>query len=213
MEAVNKITGLNIKYYLLFDNAVLIELVDIIGGIEFDVPMDMKYDDFTQDLHIDLKKGYQKLNGAQVEQLVRFRHNNIGPPYYGSTYPYDYGIEDYGRMKTQRNVAITIAKQTIKLKNIWEIGNIIDTYSKNVTTNIDAKDIKDYIPYGMQIDLSKIRSEQLPGNDSNNNASGIWFFYHDKEKTKSIVEELFSSNKPSQGEAIITGDIDKNGGN
>lgn len=200
VEAVNKITGLDIKYYLIFDTKVLIELVDIIGGVEFEVPIDMKYDDYTQDLHIDLKQGYQKLNGKQVEQLVRFRHNNNG-----STYPYDYGIEDYGRMKTQRNVAIALAKQTIKLKNVWEIGNIVDTLSKNVDTNIEVKAVKDYIPYGMEIDLSSIKSTQLPGSDSNNNSSGIWFFYHDEEKTKAIVEEMFSSNQPSQGEAIITG--------
>lgn len=184
LEAVNKITGLNIEKYILVDTKALRELVDIIGGVEFDVPMDMKYDDYSQDLHIDLKKGYQKLTGAQAEQVSRFRHNNNG-----STYPYEYGMEDYGRMKTQRNLIIAIAKQTIKMKNITEIGKIIDTMKNNVKTNLDLRVMKDYIPYAVKIDLNTIKTEQLPGASELQN--GIWFFFHDKEESQKIIDELF----------------------
>ena len=59
IEAVNKITGLNLKYYILVDTEALIKLVDQIGGLYFDVPIDMNYDDPTQDLYIHLSKGYQ----------------------------------------------------------------------------------------------------------------------------------------------------------
>ena len=199
VAAVSKIVGIDIKYYVLIDTKVLVELVDIIGGIEYTVPIDMRYDDVTQDLHINLKQGKQKLNGDQVEQLVRFRHNNMGAPYYGSTYPYDWGIEDYGRMRTQRAVAIVVARQTIKLKNVFEIGQIIDTLEKNVDTNVNVKAVKDYIPYGIKIDLETIKSYQLPGADSNSNPAGIWFFYHDKEETKRIVDEMFNLNPPVDG--------------
>lgn len=184
LEAVNKITGLNIEKYILVDTKALRELVDIIGGVEFDVPIDMKYDDYSQDLHIDLKKGHQKLTGAQAEQVSRFRHNNNG-----STYPYEYGMEDYGRMKTQRNLIIAIAKQTFKVKNITEIGRIIDTMKNNVKTNLDFKAMKDYIPYAVNIDLNTIRTEQLPGESDKSN--GIWFFFFDKEETEKIIDELF----------------------
>ena len=42
VEAVNKLTGLNIKYYILVDTKALVELVNTIGGLEFEVPMNMK---------------------------------------------------------------------------------------------------------------------------------------------------------------------------
>ena len=186
LEAVNKITGLNIDKYIIVDTKALRELVDIIGGVEFDVPIDMKYDDPSQNLHINLKKGYQKLNGSQAEQVSRFRHNNNG-----STYPYEYGMEDYGRMKTQRNLIIAIAKQTIKVKNITEIGKIIDTMKDNVKTNIDFKTVKDYIPYAVELDLNTIRTEQLPG--ESDKANGIWFFFYDEDEAKEIVTELFKN--------------------
>ena len=187
VEAVNEITGLDIKYYILVDTEALIKLVDLIGGVEFDVPIDMDYDDSLQDLHIHLKQGYQTLTGEQAEQVVRFRHNNDG-----SSYPYEYGNEDYGRMKTQRNLIISVAKQTIKLKNITEIGNIMNIMKEEVKTNIDFNLLLDYIPYAVNMNLDNIQTAQLPGESQQK--SGGWFFFHDEEETIQIVNELFNEN-------------------
>lgn len=185
LEAVNDLTGLNMKYYILVDTEALIKLVDLIGGVEFDVPIDMDYDDSMQDLHIHLKKGYQTLTGKQAEQVVRFRHNNDG-----SSYPYEYGNEDYGRMKTQRNLIVAVAKQTIKLKNITEIKNMINIMKEDVKTNIDFSLLIDYIPYAINMDLNTIQTAQLPGESAQK--SGGWFYFHDEEETLKIVDELFN---------------------
>ena len=198
VEAVNKLTGLDIKYYLLVDTKALVELVDTIGGLEFEVPMDMKYDDYSQDLHINLQEGWQKLNGKQVEQLVRFRHNANG-----STYSYDYGIEDFGRMKTQRAVMVAIAKQTIKLKNVKEIGHMIDIAEKYVKTNMDLSSLKDYIPYLVEIDTDSIKTEQLPGQSKYIN--GISFFLADDDETDEMVDDLFTGNNIVENEENLAG--------
>src|SRR5699024_3279078 len=97
LEAVNRITGLDIQYYIVVKTEALIQLVDAIGQVEFNVPIDMKYDDPTQDLHIDLKAGVQMIDGEKAEQLLRFRKNNDG-----TSYPTEYGDNDTGRMRTQR---------------------------------------------------------------------------------------------------------------
>lgn len=194
IEAVNKITGLDIKYYILVDTEALVELVDVIGGeegIEFDVPIDMKYDDNKQNLHINLKAGLQKLTGKQVEQVVRFRHNKDG-----STYSASYGIEDYGRMRTQRDLIIAVAKQTIQLKNITEIKNIIDIAEKYVDTNMNISSLKDYIPYVVNLNTDNIRAEQLPGVSEIMN--GIWFFLYDEEEAKELIDEMFNGVKPEE---------------
>lgn len=192
IEAVNELTGLNIQNYILVDTKALVELVNAIGGIEFNVPIDMKYDDYSQDLHVDLKAGMQKLNGDQVEQLVRFRHNSNG-----STYSYEYGIEDFGRMRTQREVLMTIAKQTIQLKNIKEIGHIVDIAEKYVQTNMDLKMLKDYIPYLVNMNTDNIKSAQLPGQSQYIN--GISFFLADEDEIDKVVEDLFTgTNEKTQ---------------
>ena len=97
LSKINELTGLDIKYYVTVDNSALIKLVDIIGGVEFDVPIDMNYDDKSQNLHIHLKKGTQIIDGKEAEMLLRFRHNNNG-----TSYPLEYGDNDFGRMKTRK---------------------------------------------------------------------------------------------------------------
>ena len=193
LKAVNELTGLNIQNYILIDTEALVELVDIIGGIEFNVPIDMKYDDNGQDLHIDLKAGNQKLNGDQVEQLVRFRHNKDG-----STYSYEYGMEDFGRMKTQREVIISVVKQTIQFKNVKEIGNILELTQKYVQTNLNFKMLKDYVPYAINLNTQNIKAEQLPGIPKYLN--GISFFLADEEETKEMVDEMFNGVTTSENE-------------
>lgn len=184
LKEVNELTGLDIKNYVVIDTKALTELVDAIGGVEFNVPMDMKYNDKKQDLHIDLKEGWQTLNGDQVEQLVRFRHNSDG-----STYSYEYGMEDFGRMKTQRKVITAIAKQTIQLKNVKEIGKIVDIASRYVETNMNFGSLKDYIPYAINMNADEIKSEQLPGQSDYIN--GISFFLANEEEAKIVIDELF----------------------
>ena len=201
IEAINKVTGLNIKNYILVDTKALKELVNIIGEIEFEVPMDMDYDDDTQDLHIHLKEGLQKLDGDKVEQVVRFRHNNDG-----STYSYKYGQDDYGRMRTQRELIKTVLKQTIQFKNIKEIGKIMDLAKDYVQTNMEFSSLKDYIPYIVNIDVDGIQTEQLPGESKVLN--GIWFFLNDKEETKEVVDRLFRDGANNQNENTTTNTAD-----
>lgn len=197
IEAVNKLTGLNIKNYILIDTKGLVKLVNTIGGVDFNVPINMKYDDYSQDLHVDLKAGMQRLNGDQVEQLVRFRHNANG-----STYSYEYGIEDFGRMRTQREVIVAIAKQTIQLKNVKEIGHILDIAKENVKTNMDFNLLKDYIPYAVNINADNIKTEQLPGQSDYIN--GISFFLADEEEIPEVVERLFTGTTTSADENTET---------
>lgn len=197
MEAINEVTGLNISKYVLIDTKALKELVDIIGEVEFDVPINMNYDDDSQQLYIHLQKGVQKLNGDKVEQLVRFRHNNDG-----STYPYEYGIEDYGRMRTQRELIKTILKQTVQFKNVKEIGKIMDLAEKYIQTNMNFSELKNYIPYIVNINIDSIQTEQLPGESKVLN--GIWFFLNDKDKTEEVVNRLFRNTESNQTEGANT---------
>lgn len=185
LVAVNKITGLDIKYYVVISNNALVQLVNEIGGVEFDVPIDMNYDDSSQKLAIHLKKGKQKLNGEQAEGLVRFRKNNNG-----TSYPVEYGDNDLGRMRTQREFITEVAKQTLQLKNITKIGSFIDIVKENVTTNItNWSTIKDYIAYAVDFNTENIQTASIPGEADYYNK--LSFFIYNKKETDKIVKELF----------------------
>ena len=123
LKAVNEITGLNIEHYVVVKTETLIRIVDVIGGVTFNVPIDMNYDDPTQDLHIHLSKGEQLLNGEKAEQLLRYRHDNWDPVTKSyPTYPEEYGDNDTGRMRTQREFITQVLKQTLKPENIIKVG-------------------------------------------------------------------------------------------
>lgn len=187
LNTVNKITGLNIKYYAVISNNALVEVVDTIGGVEFDVPIDMNYDDSSQKLSIHLKKGMQKLNGEQAEGLVRFRHNNNN-----TSYPSSYGDNDLGRMRTQREFLKEVAKQTIKLKNITKIGSFVDILKENVTTNITNWSlIKDYIPYAIDFNTENLEMANIPGTIGSLGPNNLSFFIYDKSATEKMIKELF----------------------
>lgn len=194
LEAVNEITGLDIKYYVVVKTEALIKLVDVIGGITFDVPIDMDYDDTSQNLHIHLKAGEQKLDGDKAEQLVRFRHNNNG-----TSYPEEYGDNDTGRMRTQREFIMQVIKQTAKPENIFKIGEILDVAKEYVITNIDFDVAKDYVPYAVEFNTDDLLTASLPGTNTNKNTSGTWIFLHDKKATKTLIQELFY-DRDSTGE-------------
>ena len=195
LAAVNEITGLDIQYYVVVQTEALIKLVDVIGGVTFNVPIDMKYDDPTQDLHIDLKAGEQLLDGDKAEQLVRFRHNNNG-----TSYPEEYGDNDTGRMRTQREFIMQVIKQTAKPDNIFKIGEILDVAEKYVITNIDFGVAKDYVPYAVEFNTENLLTATLPGTNTNKNTAATWVFIYDKKQTASLIQELFYDRDKTEEE-------------
>lgn len=183
LKKVSEITGITVENYAVVNTQALIEIVDIVGGVEFDVPIDMNYDDPTQDLHIHLEKGLQMIDGEEAEQLLRFRHNNDG-----SSYPASYGDNDYGRMKTQRDFIMQTIKQTISAKNIIKAEKIYNTVLANIETNMDIEELFKYIPTAVNFDFESIVNQQLPGQSEKCNE--LWFFIHNSKETRKLIEGL-----------------------
>lgn len=187
LNAVNNLTGLNLKYYAIVKTEAFIKLVDAIDGVTFNVPIDMDYDDTSQDLHIHLKAGEQKLDGDKAEQLVRFRHNNDG-----TSYPEEYGNNDLGRMRTQRDFIMAVIKQTARPENVFKLGEILKVAEENVITNIDFNVAKDYIPYIVEFDTANLQTAALPGTTPNwKKTNNVSIFVVDKVATQELIQELF----------------------
>ena len=182
VTAVENLTGVNIDHYITVKTSVLVDIVDAIGGVEFDVPINMDYDDPTQDLHIHLKAGKQVLNGEQAEQVVRFRHNNNG-----TTYSAEYGDNDEGRMRTQREFLKELAKQVIQTKNVDQIKQITTAIFDNLETNITLSKILGYAPYIIDFNINDLQMEQLPGTPAKLNE--LWFYKAYTSDTKDLINK------------------------
>ena len=192
IDRINAITGLELENYVIIDTKALIKLVDAIGGVTFNVPIDMYYtEDTDQNLYIDLKAGEQLIDGAKAEQLLRFRHNNDG-----STYPSSYGQQDLGRMRTQREFIKATLKQTLQPKNAFKIKQIMDVMTENVKTNMDISKLKAYIPSAVKFDADNIQTDMVPGTVEMCN--GVSIYVANTKKTKKIVDRLFNDQSTDE---------------
>ena len=183
LNKVSDLVGFEIDDYVIVNNNALIEIVDEIGGVEFDVPIDMEYDDPTQDLHIRLDKGVQKINGQKAEWLLRFRHNNDG-----TSYPASYGDNDIGRMKTQREFIKTTLEQILDVKNILKVKRLAECVYNNIETNINKDEILAYITCATEFATDNLKSYIFPGESKKCN--GLWFVVYDEKDAKELISEI-----------------------
>ena len=197
LDAVNELTGLDIKYYMIVRTEALIELVDAIGPIEYNVPTDMNYDDPTQDLHIHISKGVQEVDGEKAEQLLRFRKNNDG-----TTFPIEYGDNDIGRMRNQREFITAVIDQTVTAGNITKLGQILDIASRNLTTNVDFNAVKDYLPYAVEFSTANLQTEVLPGTTPDlSETNNVSIYVVDEEETEALIKKLFYPEEETEGDS------------
>jgi LCP family protein required for cell wall assembly len=148
--AVEEITKLKIPYYIEVNYEAVMEIVDLVGGVEFEVPFNMNYDDPTAKppLHIQLKKGVQVLDGPKAIQFLRWRKNN------GST-----GTGDIDRTKRQQEFVTAAAKKAFGLK----LPMVIKAAYDNMTTNIALQDMLYLGTKMIGTDLGTIEKQTLPG--------------------------------------------------
>lgn len=199
LKEVSELTGIDVKYYLKVDTEALKVLVDEIGGVYFEVPMDMHYTDRNQGLYIDLEKGYQKLDGDKAEQVVRFRHNSDG-----TTYPEEYGGEDLGRMKTQRAFLTALLEQIINNMDVNKVFSFMDIAEQYVETNLDFDAVKDYVPYIFDFNMDNLKTDTLPGIAEQSENTGIWIYSVYEDEAEDVINELFYGiNKDDEGANTI----------
>ena len=168
--------GFEVDFYVVVDLKAFSTLVDAIGGVWFDVPKDMKYDDSTQDLHINLKKGYQLLNGDKALQLVRCR--NV------------YADADIGRIATQQDFMKAAAQQILEKQKELNLVELANIFLKYVKTDLTYGNIIWFAKEFYKMDGENIRFATLPANyyDHVNGVSYVTIY--PKEWVKMINERL-----------------------
>lgn len=76
-EKVTGLTGINVNYHAVVSLGSMEDIVDKLGGVEFSVPVNMEYQDPTQELIIDIDKGRQVLNGSDAVKMLRYRSDSF----------------------------------------------------------------------------------------------------------------------------------------
>lgn len=176
-KAVEDLTKLDIPYYVEVNYDGVEEIVDLVDGVEFDVPVDMNYDDPTAKppLHIHLKKGLQVLDGDKAMQFLRWRKNN------GSE-----GTGDIDRIKRQQEFMVAAAKKAFGLKLLM----VIKAASENLETNLSTQDMIYVGSKMIGADLGAIEKITLPGDVGMKH--GYSYLLPNVEKIKAL-KEIFTT--------------------
>lgn len=127
-EAVGHMMGFTPDFHVIVNWEAFGRLVDAIGGVDFEVPFDMKYKDPTQDLVIDQAKGFRHLSGSDAMQVVRWRHNN--------SFSVQYADADLGRIRTQQALMKEVVKACLKIENVTKIGELANIFTEEVETDL-----------------------------------------------------------------------------
>ncbi len=192
-EAVTRITGIPINYYVDFSFDAVAHVIDELGPIEFTIPdlygdgVGMVYDDPVQSLHINLPPGDYQLNGQQAVWLMRYRHGNVNP----STGVFKgYVNGDSDRVEMQQKFLKAVVDQKVNASLILKIPSIFKEISSEIKTNFTVSEVIKYSKYLADFSSVNIHSYSLPGEYSSDSANGdVWIPNMDEIRT--MVQDVF----------------------
>lgn len=183
-KEVEYLLGVEVSKYILVNTKGFRDIIDAIGGVDFNVPINMNYDDPVQDFHIHLKKGQQLLDGAKAEMLVRFRQNN---DFTG------YAMGDIDRIAVQKEFINAAVDKIFSMRSIFKIPKFISIAQDNVSTNFSVAQIAQYAPKVLKLDKEGIQIHQLPGGTRD----GSPYYFIDKTATKELIDTHFTPSTES----------------
>ena len=168
--------GFELDGYVLVNLEAFRETVDLVGGVEFDVPQDMYYQDPTQNLHIDLKAGKQLLDGEKAMELVRFRKG--------------YASQDIQRTKVQQEFLRALAKKVLSVSSLTKLKEFADVFSTYVTTDLTVGNMLYFAKALMQCDFDAMKTYTLEGEGAMINGGSYYPLY--AGKLVQVVNESFN---------------------
>lgn len=192
MKEVKKVIGFTPDKYIVVNFNGIAEIVDAIGGIDYDVPFKMIYNDPVQDLYIYFEPGHQHMDGEQVVEFLRWRHNDPG---YTDLQTEGYDGGDESRIKKQQEFLMYLADQILKPENILKAKPIAEAVFSNVKTDLTLGEIVWMANQAMQVDTANIQMFTLPGYAASSYAGTdafLSFFFPDESETLELINTYFN---------------------
>ena len=168
--------GVAIDRYVRINVQGVEKLIDALGGVTVNVPEDMKYQDDSQHLYINLKAGEQALNGDQALQFLRFRYDAHG---------------DIGRIQRQQTFMRALTEQALNPATITRLPKILSVIQSNVDTNLSVEELLSLMGYGAQINRSNVQMLMLPGTFSRPQDFSLSYWLPNYGDIDGMVDQYF----------------------
>lgn len=166
--------GVAIDRYVRINVQGVEKLIDALGGVTVNVPKDMKYQDDSQHLYINLAAGEQHLNGMQALQFLRFRYDEHG---------------DIGRIQRQQMMMRAVVEQTLNPTTIARLPKILSVIQENVDTNLSVEELLALVGYAAQTNRSNVQMLMLPGDFSNPGDYELSYWLPNYDRIDEMVDQ------------------------
>lgn len=154
MTAVESLLNVPVDHFVRVDMNAVVEIVDAIGGVEFDVPYEMN----------NLQPGVQHLSGEQALAVIRNR--NID--------------SDLGRGVRQMELIEAVFKQAQSISTLSQIDDLIGIFTSNTSHNFATSNIRSLASYYLFNDVA-FESTQLQGTGFTSDVNSIYYAWPDEE--------------------------------
>ncbi|ASI76472.1 LCP family protein [Bacillus pacificus] len=183
IDAVEKLLNVPVDYFVKFNFKSFMKIVDDLGGIEVDVPVEFTEQDSNDNADaIHLKKGVQKLNSEEALALARTRHID----------------SDAMRGQRQQLVIEAILKKLTSVGSVTKVGNIIDDINGQFVTNLTFDDMLSFYKYGSDSEIEKLQIQgedcyMAKGDDTCSQSAGggrTYYYNPDKKELAKVTNDL-----------------------
>jgi LCP family protein required for cell wall assembly len=175
--------GVGIDRYIRVNVQGVESLVDALGGVTVYVPQDMKYQDDSQHLYINLKKGKQHLDGNKALQFLRFRYDKFG---------------DIGRVQRQQILMRALMEQALNPATVARLPKILSVIQSHIDTNLSVEELVALVGFGAETNRSKMQMLMVPGQFNGDGRHDVSYWLPDQRRIQQMVSQHFDQGTPDR---------------
>ncbi|MEP0916342.1 LCP family protein [Leptolyngbya sp. DQ-M1] len=169
--------GVGIDRYMTINVQGVQALVDALGGVTVHVPKDMKYQDDSQRLYINLKAGRQQLDGSKVLQLLRYRQDENG---------------DIGRIQRQQMVMRALMEQSLNPGTVARFPSVLGVVQSYIDTNLTVEELVALVGFASQVNRSNTKMLMVPGEFSSPGEYKASYWLPDPKRINGMMAQYFN---------------------
>lgn len=173
MRAVESLLNVPVDHYVRVNMAAVVDMVDALGGVEFDVPFDMNEPNSMDRGRIELEEGVQELNGEEALAVVRSRRVDT----------------DLGRGQRQLEMVEKILAKAKSTGALSKIDDLIEVVADNTKHDMESKAIRSLAAYYSFNDI-EFNTTQVRGSDFWFQQNGGYFYWANEEHLYTISKTL-----------------------
>jgi polyisoprenyl-teichoic acid--peptidoglycan teichoic acid transferase len=175
--------GVGVDRYVTINVQGVQALVDALGGVTVTVPKDMKYQDDSQHLYVNLKAGKQHLNGEKALQLLRFRSDEAG---------------DIGRVQRQQMVIRALTEQALNPGTIARMPQILSAIRSHIDTNLTVEELVAVVNFANQVEKNDRQTLIVPGDYGEVESYGTSYWLPAADRIQTMMARYFGVEKTAQ---------------